>query len=284
MGALRPMTAPVPGANGVWRGAVDVAGGLVRLTVAGEGAPVVLLHGWTLDHRMWQPQIAALARDFMLIMPDRRGFGRSSAPPDLPREAEDIARIADYLKLDRFALLGLSQGASVALDFAVRAPTRLDAVIACGAPLPALVEREEALDLGAYALLARAGRLAALRSDWAAHPLMQTRSPAARAMLRVMLAEYDARDLLSPSSLPELAPTNAAGLAMPVLAIAGAADTPWRRACAAALAKAAPQGALALVEGAGHVANLDNPAEFNRVVGDFLRQTPAQTPARTPQS
>jgi len=271
MGARAIMAAPVVGGNAPWRGAVDVAGGLLRLTVAGEGPPLILLHGWTLDARMWQPQMADLARDFTLIMPDRRGFGRSSAPPDLMREGEDIARIADVLKLDRFSLLGLSQGASVALDTAVMMAGRIDALVVCGAPLPALVERHETLDLAHYQALAEAGDLAAMRADWAQHPLMQACNPAAAEALAVMLADYEGHDLARPSALPDLTRTDAASLAMPLLALAGEHDTPWRRACAAALTAAVPHGSFALVEGAGHVANLDNPARFDALVREFLK-------------
>ncbi len=272
------MAAPVAGNSTPWRGAIDVAGGLLRLTVVGEGAPLILLHGWTLDHRMWQPQIADLARDFTLIMPDRRGFGRSSAPPDLAREAEDIARIADFLQLDRFSLLGLSQGASVALDCAATLADRVAALAVCGAPLPKLVERAETLDLFLYQGLAEEGDLAAMRADWARHPLMQACTASAREALAAMLADYDGRDLRAPSSLPDVTRDAAAALAMPVLALAGEHDTPWRRACAAALAEAAPQGRFALVDGAGHVANLDNPTRFDALLREFLQSAAPQGP------
>jgi pimeloyl-ACP methyl ester carboxylesterase len=272
------MAAPVAGNSRIWRGAVDVAGGLLRLTVAGDGPALILLHGWTLDARMWQPQIAGLARAFTLVMPDRRGFGRSSAPPDLTREAEDIARIADVLGLERFGLVGLSQGASVALDAAGRLAPRIDALAVCGAPLPALVERAEALDLARYQQLAGAGDLAAMRAEWAAHPLMQAQTLPAHGALAAMLADYEGRDLLAPSSLPDLTCESAATLPMPILALAGEYDTPWRRACAAALAEAAPRGQCALIARAGHVANLDNPARFDACLSDFFHTATQQGP------
>jgi pimeloyl-ACP methyl ester carboxylesterase len=279
MGARAMMAAPVAGNSRIRRSAVDVAGGLLRLTVAGDGPALILLHGWTLDARMWQPQIAGLARAFTLVMPDRRGFGRSSAPPDLTREAEDIARIADVLKLERFGLVGLSQGASVALDAAGRLGPRVAALAVCGAPLPALVERAEALDLAHYQRLAGAGDLAAMRAAWATHPLMQAQTRTAREALAAMLADYDGRDLLAPSGLPDLTCESVAALPMPILALAGEHDTPWRRACAAALAEAAPHGRYALVEGAGHVANLDNPARFDACLSDFFHTATQQGPS-----
>ncbi len=265
-----PPTGHAPGEPVRYRN-VAVDGGTLMLAVAGEGTPVILLHGWTLDHRMWAPQVDALAREHLLVMPDRRGCGRSVAPPDLAREAEDVIAIADALGLDRFALVGLSRGAVVALDTARRFGARLTGLVVSGAPLPALVEREEVIDLEAYRALAGAGELATLRAEWASHPLMQTHSPEAGALMATILADYDGRDLLVPTVTPDCPREVLAALAMPVLALTGEHDTPWRKACAKALSQTAPRAMHALVPGAGHLANADNPARFNALVGNFLR-------------
>lgn len=251
-------------------GEVDVGDGLLRFAEAGEGPAVILLHGWTLDHRMWQPQVAGLARKYRLVMPDRRGFGRSTAPPDLAREGRDVLAIADALRLERFALAGLSQGAGVALDVALRGGSQVAALILSGAPLPALVAREEPLDLALYRRLASEGEMAAMRDHWGSHPLMRARYEAGRALVAAMVADYAGRDLLAPSALPDPSREAIAGLAVPVLSMTGVGDTAWRCACARALAEAVPDGRLALIPEAGHLANLDNPQAFNSVVDDFL--------------
>ena len=238
--------------------------------MAGEGPPLVLLHGWTLDHRMWGPQVESLSRRFFLVMPDRRGFGRSTALPDLTREADDIQRIADFLGFDRFALLGLSQGAAIALDYAHLHAWRLTALIASGAPLPYLVERDEVIEIDRYEAWARAGDMAAMRADWAAHELMRHSNPETAALVDTMLADYDGRDLLLPSALRGVPKDALAHLPVPLLAMTGSADSAWRRACAKALAGTAARGSHCEVESAGHLANLDNPAGFNRIVCDFL--------------
>lgn len=268
-------------AGAVRRGQVAVAGGTIPFVMAGEGAPVILLHGWTLDHRMWQPQIAGLGRGFLLVMPDRRGHGRATAPGDLAREADDVIAIADALGFDRFALVGLSQGAVVALDMARRFASRLTGLVVSGAPLPSLVARDETIDLPAYRALVAAGDVAAMRRDWAAHPLMQTHTPEAAARAAAMLADYDGRDLLTPSDPPALPRAALEQLAVPVLALAGQFDTPWRRACAAALGRVAAHGRHAEIAAAGHLANCDNPQGFDAAIGSFLRlcATPKEKPA-----
>jgi pimeloyl-ACP methyl ester carboxylesterase len=255
----------------IWQGEVAVDGGVLPLCMAGDGPPVILLHGWTLDHRMWEPQVEALAEEFFLIAPDRRGFGQATAPADLSREAEDVIAIADSLGLGRFALIGLSQGATIALDVARRFGARLTGLVVSGAPLPGLVEREEMIDLARMRALAEAGDLTSLRAQWARHPLMATRTPEAAALMAAILADYDGRDLLVPANTPDLPREALSLLAMPVLAMTGIHDTSWRKACAQALGHAVPRGMHGLVPDAGHLANVDNPERFNALVGAFLR-------------
>ncbi len=247
---------------------VDVGDGQLFTIVAGSGIEIVMLHGWTLDHRNWLPQLP-LAERARLIMPDRRGFGRSTAPPDLAREWCDIDRLAGDA---RFILIGLSQGASVALDYARRQPARLAALVLVGAPLHDVVAHDCADDLlprGHYAELVAAGAIGAMKSAWAAHPLVQA-SDNARPLRDAMLASYDGRDLLSAPSAIAIGKADIERLPMPVLAVAGDRDTRWRQRVAAFLGREAPHGRTAIIPDAGHLCNLDNPAAFNATVTDFL--------------
>lgn len=273
MGAHSLMAAPMADAapDSLSYGEVAVHGGALPVAMAGEGAPVILLHGWSLDHRMWAPQIEGLADAHFLVMPDRRGCGRSTAPPDLMREAGDVIAIADALGFDRFALVGLSRGAVVALDVARRFGSRLTGLVVSGAPLPALVERAEVIDLERFRTLAAAGDLTSLRSLWAQHPLMAAHTPEAAALMAAILDDYDGRDLLVPSQTPGFPREVLAMLPMPVLAMTGEHDTAWRKACAAALAATAPGARHVEIPQAGHLANADNPAAFNAAIAAFLR-------------
>lgn len=273
MGALADIKADAP--DLVWPpnadlGEVDVGDGIVPVVMAGEGPPLILLHGWTLDWRMWLPQVAELSRRYFLVMPDRRGFGSSSAPPDLSHEADDVQRIADFLGFEKFALLGLSQGAAVALDCAHRHGWRLSCVIASGAPLPYLVERDEVIHLDHYEAWARGGEMDKMREHWSCHELMRHDNPETSALVETILADYDGRDLMQQSVLRGVPVEALRHLPVPLLAMTGSGDSAWRRACAQALAETVPGASFALVEGAGHLANLDRPAAFNTIAGEFL--------------
>lgn len=100
--------------------------------------PVLLLHGFTSDHRMWLPVAEELSRSFFVIAPDLRGHGRTSAPAD-PAEyrvevlAADVAALLDHLGLELCAMMGCSFGGMVALQFAVTWPERLAGLVISGA-------------------------------------------------------------------------------------------------------------------------------------------------------
>jgi pimeloyl-ACP methyl ester carboxylesterase len=94
----------------------------------GRGKPLVLLHGYPLDHSIWEPVIPLLENDFELILPDLRGFGESGMPAGLFGMAEyaaDIAALLDALDIWQAAIAGHSMGGYTALAFVRAYPQRM---------------------------------------------------------------------------------------------------------------------------------------------------------------
>src|SRR5687767_15485401 len=94
----------------------------------GTGAPLVLLHGFPLDHHLWDQVVPLLEDTFDLIIPDLRGFGESSmgdSPNSLDTYASDIAGLLDYLGIQRAAIAGHSMGGYIALAFIRLYPERV---------------------------------------------------------------------------------------------------------------------------------------------------------------
>lgn len=256
---------------------VAVAGGDIFCAFAGPPeatAPaLLLLHGWTLDHRMWAPQFAAFATSRLLLAPDRRGFGASSAPPDLTREADDAIALLDRFEQPSAVIVGMSQAGRVALDFALRFGARVSGLVLQGAPANGVTpgpEESETIAIVEYAALARAGRLEEMKRRWREHPLMRTTMPGARAAAELMLEDYDGRDLNAANYLRDAEPQILARIAAPALVITGERDTPWRRRAGDGLARALPNAARTEIASAGHLCNLDQPEAFNRTLADFI--------------
>ncbi len=101
----------------------------------GSGQPLLLVHGFPLDHSMWRGQLAALSEKYRVIAPDLRGFGASSVTPGtvtMEQFADDLAGLLDALAIaEPVVLCGLSMGGYVAWQFALRHRTRLAKLILC---------------------------------------------------------------------------------------------------------------------------------------------------------
>ena len=99
----------------------------------GNGEPVVFVHAATGSSRVWEYQRAAFAaRRYRVITYDRRGYGRSVADASGPQPgtgADDLNALIDYLKIDRFHLVGTAAGGFVAWDYALSFPKRLRSLV-----------------------------------------------------------------------------------------------------------------------------------------------------------
>src|SRR5439155_2412003 len=96
---------------------------------AGSGDPVVLVHAFSVDRRMWDPQMPALQNRFTVVRYDLRGHGKSEAPTAPYSTSEDLRSVLDALDIRRAALVGLSAGAQVATDFAIAHPDRVTRLV-----------------------------------------------------------------------------------------------------------------------------------------------------------
>ncbi|HLZ20921.1 MAG TPA: alpha/beta hydrolase [Ktedonobacterales bacterium] len=110
-------------------GNLDVAGGRLYYEVAGAGHPLVLLHADVADCRMWDEQFAAFARQYRVVRLDKRGFGKTVSDTTVFSHRQDIVDLLAHLGIARTAILGLSNGGALALDFTLEHPELVDALI-----------------------------------------------------------------------------------------------------------------------------------------------------------
>jgi pimeloyl-ACP methyl ester carboxylesterase len=260
---------------------IDVRGARLRVRTAGEGPAVLLVHGWALDLDMWTPQFAALADSNRLIAFDRRGFGRSSGTPGVDHDLADIEQLLATLRVERIAIVGMSQGARVALRWALYAPRATTCLVLDGPPRDLLAARpsEGEIALTAYRELVRNEGIDAFRKQWLKHPLMRlyTAEPSAQALLREMVGRYPGHDLMGDETAQLPGIGNLQRLDLPVLIVNGEHDTETRIDAGAELARALPHAQLAIIPGAGHLSNLDNPDAYNREIHRFLASSQRST-------
>ncbi len=100
---------------------VTVDDATIDVATHGKGDAVVLIHGFPFAREIWDPQVRALAETALIVAPDLRGAGRSSAPDGpylMETLAGDLAAVLDALQIDRAAIVGHSMGGYVAMAFA----------------------------------------------------------------------------------------------------------------------------------------------------------------------
>jgi pimeloyl-ACP methyl ester carboxylesterase len=130
----------LPEVDGVVHRFVELPTG-VRLHVAeaGEGEPVVLLHGWPQHWYCWRSVVPGLAARFRLLMPDLRGFGWSDAPGtgyDPPTFATDVVAMLDALGLERVRLVGHDWGGWTSFVLGLDHRERFDRILVLASPHP----------------------------------------------------------------------------------------------------------------------------------------------------
>ena len=251
-----------------------VAGEVLRYRDEGRGPAAVFVHGWTLDLEMWEPQAAVLSSSRRIIRMDRRGFGRSTGRPSLADDVSDLGRLIEELQLNRFALIGMSQGTRVALQFAAISPQLIACLILDGPPEFGPSRATEEIPYAHYRTLAQTQGMAAFRTEWARHPLvgLRTSDPEARASCDRMIARYPGHDLTDPVPPATCAVDLAAVAAhrLPTLVISGEHDLSSRQQSAANLARQLGAAQRAQIPNAAHLCNIDNPVAYNRVLKGFL--------------
>ena len=132
-------TAPPDSAQSPQSRFAEVNGVRLHYLIAGQGDPVVLLHGYAQTSHMWLPLIARLARTRMVVAPDLRGIGESGTPPDgytKATMAQDIHGLVQSLGLKRIRIVGHDIGLMVAYAYAAQYPTEVDRIVLMDAFLP----------------------------------------------------------------------------------------------------------------------------------------------------
>jgi 3-oxoadipate enol-lactonase len=267
---------------------VAVPGGQLAVHTAGSGLPLLLLHGFPLDHGMWVGQ-EPLADHLRLIVPDQRGFGGSDSagcepvgPVSIAQLADDAIALLDALHVTRPAVIcGLSMGGYVAQHIAVRHPERVAALVLVDTKLEADTPEARAARID---LAAKVGRLGQRIVGEAMIPRLLAGSFAAdrktertaieELLLRTILAQPVATIQAALHALADRPDMTEAmrRVTVPTLLIVGADDQITPPACLEAAEAIMPRARLLIVPEAGHMVPLEQPAVFNSAVLEFLRE------------
>lgn len=261
----------------VERGFSEVNGTRLYYEVAGSGAPVVLIHGFTLDTRMWDDQFGPFAERHRVVRYDARGFGKSAPFGDVPyTHADDLAALLAHLDIPRAAIIGLSMGGRIAVNFALAHPAMTSALIPVDATLVGhRWSGEWGTAVGPVGRAARSTGIDAAKQLWLDVTLFTParEQPAVGASLAAMVAGYSGRHWLGgdPEQNTEPADIDRLGdITAPTLVVVGERDMPDFHVIADTLAQRISGARKAVLPGVGHMANMEAPERFNAEVLRFL--------------
>lgn len=249
----------------------------------GEGEPIVFIHGFPFNSRMWEPQLSSLPPGWRGIAPDLRGFGGSAAdeagPYTMDLFADDVAALMDHLGIRRAVICGLSMGGYVAFALHRRHRQKVRALVLCNTRPGADTEE------------ARRNRLvqaARVRQEGVA-PVVDTMLP----RLVSELTKKKQPDLvvrvceIMESTSPETMARALEGMAqrpsseddlrdisVATLIIHGDDDAIVPRGEAQLMARNLRGARLEMLEDCGHLSNLEYPDAFNRNLTEFLANLP----------
>jgi len=252
--------------------------------ISGSGIPVLLIHGFPLSRRMWEPQLSGLASKAQIIAPDLRGYGQSNAlelapdmqPYRMEAFAQDCANLLEDLHIDQpVVLCGLSMGGYIAFAFYQHYPQLVRGMILAATRAGAdsfetKTNRDKSVELvtlkGPIPIIE--GMLPKLLA-----PKTYTDHPEIVEKVRSVLADATTEGIIGSllgmkereDSTPMLSQ-----ITCPTLVIAGAEDQIIPTSEAKSMEANLPNTRLVILDEAGHLLNLEQPDHFNNTVIDFL--------------
>jgi pimeloyl-ACP methyl ester carboxylesterase len=248
----------------------------------GSGQPVVLLHGHTLDRRVWNPVVGELlAAGLRVLRPDLRGHGRSSRPDSgyhVSHHAADAVALLDELELGHAAVIGFSFGGGVALEMAITRPDRVESLGLVSTTMPDRPFEPAFMDsLREVAGVIRTqGIEAAMAGPWAANPLFDHSftKEGVREAVAAMVKDFPGAEFLATErdrierdwTIPE----RLNGISVPTRVLVGEKEMPGFRAYADEAATGIPGATLEVVPDCGHLLPLEAPdAVAEMIIGLF---------------
>jgi len=256
-----------------------INGARIHYERTGEGIPVIFLHAGVADSRMWEPQVSAFAKQFDVIRPDMRGFGKSDLPPRPWSPHGDLYALVEELKLKPAHLIGCSMGGGLVLDFALDHPERVSKLVLVDSGPSGQPDRPEYDSLFAEVDAAdKAGDHVALNEAEAHLWLDGPYRPKGyvRQELRDLFLDMNGgnmdndwasapREHLEPPAFGRLNEVKA-----PTLVVVGDKDLEPLLENADLLASSIKGARKVVIHDAAHLPSLEHPEEFNRIVLDFL--------------
>lgn len=244
----------------------------------GQGQPVVFLHAFPLNRRMWEPQVQGLSDQYRTITIDLRGHGESDAPLwryTLEQFADDIQGLMNHLSIAKATFVGLSMGGYILFALFRKYPRLIRALVLADTRSQADTEDGKAARFSMAQTAYQIGQQAiadAMIPKLLGPASVRNRNDLVQ-QLRTMITGNQISgivgDLMAMEERPDSTPL-LNRVACPTLVIVGEDDIATPLADAKVMASHIPHARFEVIPNAGHVSNMENPDAFNRALKTFL--------------
>lgn len=255
---------------------VELTGSRIHFDDVGRGDVVLLVHGLGLDLRMWDAQVPVLAERYRVVRLDLHGFGKSSGITGPYSHAELIGELLGYLEIARAHVVGLSYGGQIAAEFVQAYPERARSLVLVDTDISGLPFKTLGPSLGKIFAVGKTDVEAAKRL-WLNHEIFAAarEQPLVLARLEQMISDYSGWIFANAGAKLERKPKPPSAevlqdLRLPALVVVGERDLLDFQDMADEVVKRLPGARKVVLEGAGHLCNMEAPASFNRVLLEFL--------------
>lgn len=259
-------------------GFIEVEGGNLFYQRAGAGEAIILVHDGMIHHEVWDGQFGVFAKDHTVVRYDRRGYGRSPQPQEPYDNVEDLAAVYAQLGIQRATLMGMSAGGGLCVDFALKYPEKVEALVLVGAVISGygftdhFYTRGGRLTAADYADNARMWDYFINRDPYEVAP----QSTAARERIRQLMAANPQNTDRAKNRLARQPVRPALGslgeITVPTIIVVGEHDIPDVHAHAGVIEAGVPGSQRVVMSGAGHLVPLEIPDRFNEQVLFLLKQ------------
>lgn len=243
--------------------------GRISYSVYGEGEPILFIHGFGLDSRMWEPQVKELSKNHQVITYDLRGFGKSSAPMDQYTHVDDLNALLERLGASKIDLVGHSFGGEIALEYTLKYPEKIRKLYLIASSLSGYQFEnklwEDLMELG------RSGNINEIKKRLLNHEIFDSLEdkPDVKNTVKGILKDYscwhflnkDLREVRESDSMSRLEQID-----IPVSIIIGEKDIKAQKEIAEILDKNLPKCTLNIIKNAGHMVNLEEPEKVSEIL------------------
>lgn len=249
---------------------MNIRDGTIYSEIDGSGEPLVFLHGYALDNRIWDDQFAYFARYYKVVKYDLRGFGKSSIPTEQKySHHNDLRELLGYWGINHTNIIGLSMGGKVAIDFCLTYPGLINKLILVDSDVGGLKK----ITGSRFYPTVEIGR-----QKWLEDPLIVTalENKQISSKLRIIIDEYSGWHWVNKdTSRVDIAPPAVDRLheiKSPSFVISGENDVDYFKDAAKLLSQKITNAQSCVIKNAGHLVSMEAPLELCTAIDKFLKE------------